>query len=315
MEFQPLRLAALCMIVCPGLALAQADQSVLKVLEIEARSYESLENTSVIQTRSVNLQERFGRDGAVLLDVRLVLDVAWTEDLSRVSANSRDITVLLPDGTASEVVGGFEYVGMPMLATQSFSKSRPSDWPEVDEDLHWRGLFMVPEGVETVTLSVAGDYPLTAQIAVPPPGEPEAALAGANITLAGLNRYRRLQSDQGRDASLINVSHVAPKGMVFLDLDIRVDAVASNSTSGDDYFGFWSTTLRLTDGGDTTFWPVGQRAWSGVSDRRFSSVDVNEAETFQMIWLVPESLTSATLWFASEQALEITIDGSILDEG
>ncbi len=303
---------ALCLFLLPGLAAAE---SALSVKEIEARSYESLENMYAIRSRPVNLSETFGREGALILDIRAVFAVDWSDDVQRISAGSRDISVVLETGFEVGVVGGFEFAGMPMLAVQSFSQSRPRNWPDEDADLHWRGLFMVPEGSGTVTLQIGGDHPVTAEVAVPAPGVMESATEAADFALVGLDRFRSLRHDQGRDDSLLRVRHEAPEGMVFLDVGLRVSALAANTTSGDDFFSWWSSSLRLVDPAGETLWSVGQRTRGEINDRRFNGVPVGSEETVRMIWMVPEDLAAATVWFAGEPLLELAIDGSIRDEG
>ena len=306
----------------PALALAAAlplpalAQTGLEPLSIETRAYDSVLVWNEREVRPMGLTETARRDGHVFLDVEATFDIPWSDDLSRISIQGRDVRLTLPDGTEIGMVGGYDYLGMMELGTPGLSVSRPSSWPDEDRDGTWSGVFIVPVGTETATLTLPGEPGWSGEIAVPAAVEREDDPAGfASFEVTDVSRARRLVlSDRMGDEEVETV--LTPlSGHVLVDLEIEVTPSSGNRVSGEDRF-HWSThTFSLMGGDGVSYWPAGERFMNRIMGWQFNGANAGDSATRRVVWMVPESATQAFLFFGETMVATVDLTGDIAEEG
>lgn len=302
--------AALSLAALP--ALAQTD---LTAISLTARAYDQVTSWQERGFRPAGLTEVVRVPGHILLDVRAVLDGPWSDTIERVQAGSRDIRLVLPDGRELEPEGGYQYWGQLGLVPRTISARRPRDFPEADADIHWNGLFLVPEGVTQATLTIASaDIRFSGMVSVPKTSTPEGAASFASFTPQGVRRFRVAELQDGNGAGAVPSTLTALPGTVLADIEVRVGGIASNNADGDDRFNWSTSDFRLTDGQGTTLPLVGERFMRRVLDSQFNGVDIGDATERRMLWLVPEDLTEARLLFGETEVARIDLASAAITE-
>lgn len=293
-------------------ALPAAAQIELTALSLQARAYESATNWQERAYRPAGLVETVRIPGHSLVDIRAVFDGPWSDEVQRVSVSSRSFSLILPDGSELEPIGGHGAWGQMTLQTRSMSARRPRDFPDEDADLHWNGIFRVPKGVSNATLRIADDdATFEGAVQIPPPGPEDDAASFAGFAIEGVRRFRAAQLEDGRDDAMASSTIAAPAGMVLAEVEIEVTGVASNQPDGDDRFTWHTHNYRLTDGRGQTLGLIGERFMRRLLDSQYNGVNVGDSTERTVLWVVPEGLAEARLLFGETEVAVVPLTAVI----
>ena len=301
---KPFVLALAGALVAPLPALAQI---ALTALSLEARSYETAVSWQERGFRPAGLVEYVHVPGHVLLDVRAVFDGPWAEDVPRISVNTRDIRLILPDGRELEPLGGHATWGQMTLQARSLSAQRPRDYPTEDRDLYWNGIFRVPADVPQVTLRLGGEVVFAGALTVPAATREQDAAAFARFEPGQIRRFRRLGMEDGRGETLLSSAIFAPPGMVLASVEVAVSGVATNQVDGSERFSWHTSNFRLVDGSGASLGLIGEEFMRRVLDSQFNSVNIGDTARRTMIWVVPEDLAEARLLFGETEVARVAL--------
>jgi len=302
--------AALCAFAAPGLA-----QTGLTVTSLKTFAYDSMVSWDLNDWRAVGVVDTVAVEGMVFLDIRAVFDVPWTEELTQLSVSSGDILLRLADGTEIQSFGSYRYWGMMHLSSPSISMSRPRDFPEQDEDLYWHALFMVPEGTATATLVIPGEPGFEDEVPIPATGPEQDAAGFAEFAVVDVDRFRQLALGEGRDSRRITNTVTAPAGYVMADLEVAISGMVANDFAPDGGFKWFTHNYRLASPEGVTMSPVGERFMDKLLGWQFNSVNVGDTAERRMVWLVPENLSNAVLYFGETPVADVDLSGAVADQG
>ncbi len=290
-------------------------QVALSALNLTARAYESAASWQERPYRPAGLVEIVQVPGHLLVDVRAVFDGPWSDSLERVQANARDIRLVLPDGTELEALGSHGNWGQMVLQSRSLSGRRPRNFPTEDADVHWNGVFRVPKGVVSALLRIGGtEVSFEGPLTIPSPGREEDAAAFASFRISGVRRFRTVELEDGRDATLLTSTITAPPGMVLAEIEVEVTGLASNQVDGTDRFTWNTHNFRLVDAGGATLGILGERFMRRILDSQYNGTDTGRATERTMVWVVPESLTEARLLFGETEVAVVALGSAGVTE-
>lgn len=302
-----------------GLAFAFAApvsaQTALTALSLEARSYNSATSWQERPYRPAGLVEVVTVPGHVLVDIRAVFDGPWDDDLSRISVNSRDIRLVLPDGTELAAVGGHPTWGQMTLQSRNISGRRPRDFPDDGGDIHWNAVFVAPKGTTQAVLRVtADDATFEGPVSVPPLTPPDTAASFASFEVETVRRFRRVNLEAGRNETAIGSSITAPDGQVLVELEVEVTGVASNQIDGDDRFTWHTHNFRLVDDQGRSLGLIGERFMDRILDSQFSGTDIGNDASRTMIWVAPEATGTARLLFGEVEVAQVDLTAAAITD-
>ena len=305
--------AALAAALC--LSLPAVAQVPLSALSLTARSHESLVNWQYMGPRPLGMPEIVSIPGHLLLDVRAVFDGPWSDTVERVQVNTSDIHLILPDGTELRTIGGHPYWGQMTALDRGISERRPRNFPTEDSDIHWNGIFRIPKGTAQVTLRITGTgAQFEGTIAVPGPTAPDDAASYAGFRVTHVRRFRTVTLSDGRDGAQILSSIRAPAGMVLADLEIEVTGLTSNQPDGDDQFSWSTNNFRLADGTGTPMGLIGERFMDRLLASQFNGIQIGRDTDRRVIWVVPEGLAEARLFFGETQVATVNLSGAAITD-
>ncbi|WP_127105446.1 hypothetical protein [Pararhodobacter zhoushanensis] len=302
--------SALALLALPGLA-----QVTLTPLSVTARSYESASNWQERPYRPAGLVETVRIPGHVLVDVRAVFDGPWSDSIERVQANTRDILLVLPDGTELEAQGSYATWGQLSLQSRTMSARRPRNFPDEDQDVYWNGMFRVPKGVNTATLRIGGDdVRFEGQVSIPGPVMEEDAAAFASFRPTAVRRFRTVALEDGRGDEMMSSTITAPAGMVLAEVEIEVTGVTSNQVDDGERFTWNTHNFRLVDASGATMGMIGERFMRRILDSQFNGTDIGDSAERTVIWVVPEGLTEARLLFGETEVARVALGSAAITE-
>ena len=309
------RRGAALAILLASTAFPASAQVPLQAISLTAHAYDSAVSWQERDWRPAGLTEIIHVPGHILLDVRLVADGPWSDEVDSVRANSRDIKLILPDGTELESQGGYQYWGQLQLNARSLSARRPRNFPDEDQDIYWNGLFLVPEGVGSATLTIGGDeVSFEGVVTVPKTSEPEDAADFASFEVNTVRRYRRADLQEGMGDDSLQSSITAMPGTVLAELEVEVTGVAPNQTDGGDRFNWSTHNFRLVDAEGQTMPLVGEGFMRRILDWQFNGVNIGDDAERNVIFLVPEDLANATLLFGETPVAEVNLGAAAVAE-
>lgn len=285
-------------------ALAQVD---LTALSLEARAYDSVVSWQESERRPAGVVEVVHVPGHILLDVRAVFDGPWTETLDQVQVATRDIRLVLPDGSELAPLAGYPTWGQLTLVARSISGRRPRDFPTTDADLYWNGVFRVPKVVTSATLRIGGAAQFEGAIQIPAPGVEDVAASFAAFRVTGVRRFRIAGLEDGRDATLMTSTITAPPGHLLAEVRVEVTGLATNNVDGSERFNWHTHNFRLVDARGTSLGLVGERFMRRILDSQFNGTDIGRSAERTMVWVVPEGLTEARLLFGETEVAQIAL--------
>ncbi len=188
--------------------------------------------------------------GADFFHVRAVFNVAFTEELDRVSINSSDIVLMLPGAAEGlRAVGHYDYIGRLETGETSLYARRPNDWPAETAQAFIDSVWRVPEGTTQATLVIGEEgaqlqLPLDLNVA---PGQPVSPGSTLQATVTGFGAEAQVAvSDQfGRQDV---AGRVVPTTGQALRLDLAVTPLMSTATdaqAGENQFFMYAQNFSL----------------------------------------------------------------------
>lgn len=288
---------------------AQEVPVTLKSLDLFA--YESAPSWQERGMRPAGAVETVKKKGHFLLDVRAVYDVAWSDSLAKINAKSKEVQLVLEDGTKREVEAYYRYFGQLQLGPRSVNMNRPRKYPDEDQDLYFQAVFLVPDGTTKATLQIGGTVGASTPIEIPAVSQPPRAADFAQISITASRRFRTANTED----KPVTMVLTPPPGHVFLEAQVTVAAKASNEFDDDPRFYWHTSDFRLVDANHRTLGLIGERWFDRIIDDFFNGIDPGKSKAVTMIWTVPESLDKATLLLGEVPVGEIALgDLEILDQ-
>jgi len=286
---------------------ANADPG-LTAKSIEVFTYETITNRQQDEARPAGFHEIAKVEGHRFLHVRGVFDVPWSEELPRLSVNTRDIQIVLPDGSELQPMGSFQHLGRMILTVPNISISRPRDFPAADSDLYYQALWLVPEQTETATLRIGGDVPFEAEITVPSPVTEPSTADYAEFEVDRVRRYRSVGIEERRGAAdAVTLAIVAPENHVLAELSVGINAVAPNNFDAEPRFYKHTHEFQLVDEAGNSYGLIGERFMRTIRNTRYTFAEIGRTDDMVMLWGVPETLEKATLLFAGVPVAEVSL--------
>ncbi len=98
-----------------------------------------------------------GPDGHFLY-IRAVFDVAWSDEVDRVSISSSNILLQVPgEEDPRRAQGRYDWFGIYNTSAGSMSERRPNDWPNETAQVYLNGVWYLPRGVTSGELRIGED--------------------------------------------------------------------------------------------------------------------------------------------------------------
>ncbi|WP_071675560.1 hypothetical protein [Nioella nitratireducens] len=185
-----------------------------------------------------------GDDAGDFYYIRAIFDVAWSDDLDRVSVNSSDILLTLPDDEEGRrAVGRYDWYGIYNPSADSISERRPRDWPEETAQAFLNGIWYLPAGSTSATLTIGEadeilDVPVNLAVEVSPVIQPSQTMLFA---LRGISRVDEMTSEVRYNGTSIPGHLAASAGQI---LRVAFDATPAFSTDTDAQQGENRAFLR-----------------------------------------------------------------------
>ncbi len=177
-----------------------------------------------------------GPDGNFVY-IRAVFDVAWTEDLDRVSISSSDITLQLPGAEEGErAQGRYDWFGVYHTSAGSVSERRPRDWPNETAQVFVNSVWYVPRDAMSAELHLGEDeerltVPVNMAVAVTAPISPGQTMT---VTPRSLTRAAPL-TGTSRGSGVDVPGQMAPR--IGTMLEAQFDITPNYSTDTDAQIG------------------------------------------------------------------------------
>lgn len=290
-----------------GSALAQ----IATVKAVETAAYSSLENWDEKEGRPLGMVETIAVDGHHILQVAVQLDIAWSEAVDQVRVQSRDIALVLSDGTEVAAFGTARELGRVSTNGPSLSARRPRDFPEKDEDAFYFAYFLVPQGQTEATLKLGGDLAMEVPVSIPELSQQPTAPEFADVAVR-LVRVFKVANTEDRD---LTMTLRPPEGHVFVELTLDITPRTANETDGDASFSYATTDFHLGTAEGQSYPLAGQRFMKRVLDSFPNTVKVGDTQDRTILWAVPEDVTAATLYFTGVKIAEVDWAGQqVLDQ-
>lgn len=212
-----------------------------------------------------------GPDGHFVY-IRAIFDVAWSDELERISYSSSDITLMLPgDDEGRRAVGRYDWYGVFTPSAGSISERRPRDFPEETAQAFINGVWYLPRDATAATLIIGEDddileVPVNLAVEVGPVIAPAQTFS---FTPTGLTRATELTAESRMNRTDVPGRMAATTGTM---LRIDFDATPAFSTDTDAQAGENQAFLRNTwfslvgpDGAPLL--PVGSQSGSSATPR------------------------------------------------
>lgn len=186
-----------------------------------------------------------GPDGNFVY-IRAVFDIAWSEDLDRITYNSSDITLMLPgDDEGRRAQGRYDWFGVFTPSAGSISERRPRDFPEENAQAFLNGVWYLPRDATTATLIIGEDddileVPVNLAVEVGPVISPAQTFT---FTPTGLTRATELTAETRMNQTDVP-GRLTPATGTMLRIDF--DATPNFSTDTDAQVGENQAFLRNT---------------------------------------------------------------------
>ena len=175
--------------------------------------------------------EMGGPDGQFFY-IRAIFDIAWTEELDRISVSSSDILLQLPgEDEGRRAVGRYDWFGIFSPSAGSISERRPRDFPEETSQAFLNAVWYLPRDVTTATLILGEDdeileVPVSLAVEVSPVISPAQTM---NVTPTGLTRAEPISGESRMNGTDVP-GRMAPAVGQMLRLDFDVSPAFSTDT-------------------------------------------------------------------------------------
>lgn len=204
--------------------------------------------------------------------VRAIFDVAWSEDLDRVSVGSSDILLSLPDDEEGRrAVGRYDWFGIFNPSPDSISERRPRDWPDETAQAFLNAIWYLPAGSTSATLAIGEDdeileVPVNLNVEVSLVIQPSQTMT---FNLRGLSPVDEMVSDVRVNGTQIPGRIAASAGqMLRLDLDVTpAFSTDTDAQQGENRAFLRNSWFTLVGPDGAILTPLGSQASSSASPR------------------------------------------------
>lgn len=212
-----------------------------------------------------------GSDGSFFY-IRAIFDVAWTEDLDRISISSSDITLLLPgDDEGRRAVGRYDWYGVFNPSAGSISERRPRDFPEETAQVFINNIWYLPSDATTATLIIGEEdeiLEIPVNLAVPsgPVISPSQTM---NFALTGLTQASELTAESRLNGTDVPGRLSATAGsMLRLDFDVTpAFSTDTDAQAGENQAFLRNSWFSLIGPDGAPLMPVGSQSSSTATPR------------------------------------------------
>jgi len=211
-----------------------------------------------------------GPDGQFFY-IRAVFDVAWTEDLDRVSVSSSDIMLQLPgEDEGRRAQGRYDWFGVFQPSAGSLSERRPRDWPNETAQVFFNVIWYLPRDASSATLIIGEDdemleVPVNLAVELSPVISPSQTMT---ITPTALRRAEPLSAESRLNGTDVP-GRMAPVVGTMLRLDFDITpafATDTDAQTGENAAFIRNTWFSLVSPDGAPLVPLGSQS-SGSSPR------------------------------------------------
>jgi hypothetical protein len=248
--------------------------------------------------------------GHALLHLSAVIDVPWSDELTRVSISSRDLTLTVP-GVEEPLhpFGHYENRGIFEANTFSLSAYRPNDWPDADQDMLMEQVWAVPEDATTATLTF-GEFWST-EIEIPQEtSEPLTPADTASFEIEAMTPVDVIEvgtDNYGQDI----FGTLAPNAGQIVQVDFTITPLME--TTLNNSHGMWLRTrhLQLVGPNGLPTLPLGQILSASLTNDTVNSFSgdafLNKPYDRTFYFLTDGAPGTYTLYFLSDAVAEGTL--------
>ncbi|MAM60890.1 hypothetical protein [Maritimibacter sp. UBA3975] len=268
MRLSPARLSCVLFLAAAP-ALAQDGPPPISPIDIQVTRLDTIPNLSVDNAAPCCARETFeSGEEADFLYLDIDFDVAWSEEVDKLSLSGRDTIFLMPEGVtdieqAIQAWGSVSYFPEVEIRTVSMSTRRPRNWPDEDRDAHLNAVFTVPAGLTGATLLI-GD-PEAGQVEVPldlsgPASELPSAASFWNVSLNGIETLETVETSY-RDGDGSLGASITPDAGSIIRLDVTLDPKQNLSTdaeAGKNVATFRSLAVQMVGPEGLPLFPLGE---------------------------------------------------------
>lgn len=257
-----------------------------------------------------------GPDGHFLY-IRAIFDVAWSDELERISYGSSEITLMLPgDEEGRRAVGRYDWFGVFTPSAGSMSERRPRDFPEENAQAFINSIWYLPREATTATLMI-GDDDHTLEVPVNLAVEPGPVISPAqtfSFSLTGLSRATELTAETRLNRTDVP-GHLAPTSGTMLQLDFTATPAFSTDTdaqTGDNQAFLRNTWFSLVGPDGAPLTALGSQSGSNATPRiewtNSISWDDNPRSVDQSLYFLGSGEPGTyQLYFLEDMVGEITL--------
>lgn len=177
--------------------------------------------------------------------VRAIYDIAWTDEVDRISVSYSDIGLQLPgDVEPRQMVGRMNRLGEFAFSGTSFNARRPRDWPAETEQGYLNAVFLVPDSITTGTLVFdEGAYSQEISLAAEVTELVDPATL-VRVTLIGLAEVDEIVTQETSSRQDVT-GRLAPTLGALMQLDLSVQPLQPNDLDGDTAFFYTIDAFTL----------------------------------------------------------------------
>lgn len=301
--------------VTPGAALAQ---SLLSATEVEVLRYDTIPNfgsSSGLYCCATHINES-GPD-ADFIHIRATFDVAFSDEVDRVSISGRDIGLLLPGAEEpTAAVGRFSYIPIFEYGQMSLNPRRPRDWPDETEQAFYSGVFLVGNDIGEAVLTVGEAGPDQLQVPVslavaPTPVIAPARTLGVTVTGVTVETEAVIEDSSARQDM---AGRITPLGGQMLRVDLTLQPLMTNVTDtqgGDGAFFYYSDQLALVGPRGTPYPQVGRDTGDSLHNRWSHSMrweDTPPSTDISIVFLGPADPGRYLVFYLSDKVAEFMLE-------
>ncbi len=216
--------------------------------------------------------------------IDLDFNVAWSDDLDRVSISGRDILLHFEGGDEDglRAFGRINYLPMVELSGGSISARRPRDWPDETAQAFLNNLWMVPDGVTQATLTVGEEgeqFAIILNLDIPV-SEMMSPLETVEVTLNGLSIDEAMSRDRRLTGGELAITMTPTMGQLLrLDATLRpLMNTKTDSDQGENRFFFYNNYISLVGPDGIPLAPLGQDLSGSLQNDYSNSISWDDEE-------------------------------------
>lgn len=261
-------------LVATALAFASplAAQSPLSLAGMSVYRYESLVDHSGNSGSFCCAPYEMGGPDGQFFYIRAIFDIAWNEDLDRVSVSSSDIVLQLPgEDEPRRAIGRYDWFGVFQPSAGSISERRPRDFPDETSQAFLNAVWYLPREVTSATLIIGEEdeileVPVSLAVEVSPVISPAQTMT---VTATGLSRAEALTGESRMNGTEVP-GRMTPAVGTMLRLDLDVTPAFSTDTdaqTGDNAAFIRNSWFSLVSPDGAPLMPLGSQPSGGSAPR------------------------------------------------